>query len=219
MMKKLFSRIAIAIIFLVASSECSDNRWAVKESTHHAKRASERTGRRPEGSTVKQARAEKNLDYSELRRSLADQVRGMELSEEHLFAHPILPDDWPPNNRVRVYMFRMDILPTGMVKYRIWTADRHVSMDLETRKTEVHTFRSPEIAADSAFELSDEVKAALRDAEEALLAACAGHDPESLRGKLGGYRRWLDAAPYLKKEITAYAPGFFAWLESGSQGR
>ena len=56
------------------------------------------------------------------------------LSGEHVFTleHPLIPDSWPPNGRVRVYFYRYDVLPTGVARTRVHASFARVTLSVNS---------------------------------------------------------------------------------------
>jgi hypothetical protein len=138
---------------------------------------------------------------------------------------PPLPAAWPPSGEpaVRLYAFRSEPLPTGVVAWRYWSPHAAAQVTLRGEgSAKVQRLKSKGLGR-SDERVQQDSSASVEQATAALLQAlCRGTLPtdteaETLRA---GYRAWADSQPLIARELRTRAPAFFTWLETqAAEGR
>jgi hypothetical protein len=133
-----------------------------------------------------------------------------------------LPVAWPPTQEpaVRLYAFRSEPLPTGVIAYRSWSPHAVVTVPLRGG-TPKHQQLKPRVLGREDDRPASEPGASVERATEVLLQALCraevplGPEAETLRA---GYRAWADSRPLAARELRTHAPAFFTWLDAKEPG-
>ena len=129
-----------------------------------------------------------------------------------------LPAAWPPTQEpaVRLYAFRSEALPTGVIAYRSWSPHAVVTVPLRGG-TPKHQQLKPRALGREDDRPATESGASMERATEALLQAlCRAQVPSGSEAKAirAGYRAWADSQPLAARELRTHAPAFFKWLDT-----
>jgi hypothetical protein len=148
------------------------------------------------------------------------------LSAAHPYLGPLsppLPTAWPPSGEpvVRLYAFRSEPLPTGIIAYRDWSPHAAAQIALRGDAPPKLQPLKPRRLGRREDSVEKQAPASIEQATTVLLQSLCrsslptGAEAETLRS---GYRAWLDAQPLIARELRTHAPSFFTWLESKASG-
>lgn len=132
---------------------------------------------------------------------------------------PPLPVSWPPSGEpaVRLYAFRSEPLPTGIIAYREWSPHAAAQVALRGDAPPKRQKLKSRQLGRRENPLEKQTHASMEQATTVLLQSLCratvptGAEAETLRA---GYRAWLDAQPLIARELRTHTPTFFQWLDA-----
>jgi hypothetical protein len=116
---------------------------------------------------------------------------------------------------VRLYAFRSEALPTGVIAYRSWSPHAVVTVPLRSGAPTQQRLKSRVLGRED-DRPANESGASVERATEALLQAlCKAEVPSGPEAEVirAGYRAWAHSRPLVTQELRTHAPAFFKWLE------
>lgn len=135
---------------------------------------------------------------------------------------PPLPVAWPPTQEpaVRLYAFRSEALPTGVIAYRSWSPHAVVTVPLRGGTPTQQQLKARVLGRED-DRPARESNVSVEQAADALLQAlCRAELPSSpeVEAIRAGYRAWADSRPLVARELRTHAPAFFTWLDEKAPG-
>lgn len=131
---------------------------------------------------------------------------------------PPLPAAWPPTQEpaVRLYAFRSEALPSGVIAYRSWSPHAVVAVPLLGGDAKQQRLKSRVLGREDDRPANASGASVQRATEALLQALCraelpSGPEAEAIRA---GYRAWAGSRPLLTRELRTRAPAFFTWLDA-----
>jgi hypothetical protein len=136
---------------------------------------------------------------------------------------PPLPIAWPPTQEsaVRLYAFRSEALPTGVIAYRSWSPHAVVAVPLRGGAPTQQQLKARVLGREDDRPAKESGISVEQAADALLQALCraevpSGPEAESIRA---GYRAWADSRPLVARELRTHAPAFFTWLDAKAPHR
>ncbi|HVG59238.1 MAG TPA: hypothetical protein VNA24_11830 [Hyalangium sp.] len=135
---------------------------------------------------------------------------------------PPLPVAWPPTQEsaVRLYAFRSEALPTGVIAYRSWSPHAVATVPLRGGAPTQQQLKARVLGREDDRPAIESGVSVDRAADALLQALCraelpSGPEAEAIRA---GYRAWADSRPLVARELRTHAPAFFTWLDEKAPG-
>jgi hypothetical protein len=135
---------------------------------------------------------------------------------------PPLPVAWPPTQEpaARLYAFRSEALPTGVIAYRSWSPHAVVTVPLRGGAPTQQQLKTRVLGREDDHPATESGVSVERAADALLQALCraevpSGPEAEAIRA---GYRAWAGSRPLVARELRAHAPAFFTWLDAKEPG-
>ena len=135
---------------------------------------------------------------------------------------PPLPVAWPPTQEsaVRLYAFRSEALPAGVIAYRSWSPHAVVAVPLRGGAPSQQRLKARGLGREEDHPAKESGVTVERAADALLQALCrtevpSGPEADAIRD---GYRAWADSRPLVARELRTHAPAFFTWLDEKAPG-
>src|SRR5262249_34089324 len=130
---------------------------------------------------------------------------------------PLVPARWPSaGGGVAYWAYHSEVLPTGVVKYRVRGPTLEVSFASLGGPAHVRRFGPGQILGTrEEVEPPPFDEQRLLQAEQAVVDVVAGcRDAETARADLAPYLDWLRLHPLVGRDLETRAPAFFSWLRA-----
>lgn len=117
---------------------------------------------------------------------------------------------------MRLYAFRSEALPTGVIACRSWSPHAVVAVPLRGGAPTQQRLKARLLGREEDRPAKDSGVSVERAADALVQALCraelpSGPEAEAIRA---GYRAWADSRPLVVRELRTQAPAFFTWLDA-----